>query len=290
MATFPIVLVHGIARFDILAVIIRDKLKLADHGHGENFEYFKGIREQLAANGFTVSTPNLAFAASADLRAEGLRDHVNEVLQETGSPKVHIIAHSMGGIDARHMIVDKGMADRVATLTTIGTPHLGTPVADRILRPGGALLLKALDQVIDVDGVADLTTDARAEFNRRAEDSEAKNSVVYRTYAASENFTDVFMPLVTSWLIVRDEEGKNDGLVSVRSQQWARELIANDGTRNPIVQGEFPFPADHLNEIGWWDPEEIISPVFSGVSIVKQALNYEQRVRDFYLQIARTLP
>lgn len=289
MATFPIVLVHGIARFDILKVIIRDKLNIPDDGRDDQFAYFKGIRSHLEANGFNVSAPNLAFAGSVDSRADGLTNHVNGVLQSTGSAKVHIIAHSMGGVDARHMIVDKGMVDRVATLTTIGTPHLGTPVADRITQPGGALLLKVLDRVIDVDGFADLTTAARAQFNRRAEDAEARNGVVYQTYSASENFTDVFAPLVPSWLIVRDQEGKNDGLVSVRSQQWARELIASDGTRNPIIQREFPFPADHLNEIGWWDPEEIISPFFSGVSIVKQALNYEQKVRDFYLQIAQGL-
>jgi len=286
MATFPIVLVHGIARFDILAVIIRDKLNLPDDGHKD---YFKGIRNHLEANGFTVSEPNLSFAGSVDLRAEGLANHVNEVMQRTGNPKVHIIAHSMGGIDARHMIVDKGMGDRVASLTTIGTPHHGTPVADRIAQPGGAALVKMLDQVVDVDGFADLTTTACEQFNRRAEDAEAKNSVSYRTYAASENWFDVFAPLVLPWLIISEQEGRNDGLVSVRSQQWARELIANDGTRNQIVQHDFPFQADHLNEIGWWDPEEVINPLFSGVSIVKQALNYEQRVRDLYLQIAQGL-
>ena len=42
---------------------------------------------------------------------------------------MHLIAHSMGGLDARHMIVREGMAERVASLTTVGTPHNGTPVA-----------------------------------------------------------------------------------------------------------------------------------------------------------------
>jgi len=37
--------------------------------------------------------------------------------------KVHLFAHSMGGLDARHMITHLGMANRVRTLTTIGTPH-----------------------------------------------------------------------------------------------------------------------------------------------------------------------
>src|SRR5215204_6386755 len=81
---------------------------------------------------------------------------------------------------------------------------------------------------------------------------------------------------------------KDETLVSVRSQQGTRELIAADGTRKPVIQREFSVPADHLNEVGWWDPEEAINPLFAG-SIVKQALNYEQRVRDLYLQIAQGL-
>jgi hypothetical protein len=88
---------------------------------------------------------------------------------------------------------------------------------------------------------------------------------------------------------VREHEGKNDGLVSVRSQQWAKELIASDGSRHPIVQREFPFPADHLNEVGWWDPQEVLNPLFDGDNLIKQAMAYEQKVRDLYLEIAQGL-
>ena len=44
--------------------------------------------------------------------------------------KIHIIAHSMGGLDSRYMISKLGMADRVLSLTTISTPHHGSPIAD----------------------------------------------------------------------------------------------------------------------------------------------------------------
>jgi triacylglycerol lipase len=290
MTTLPIILVHGIARFDILAVILRNKLQLPETAAGDQIEYFKGIQTHLERNGFTVFEPNLSFAGSIDSRAEQLQGQVNSIISTSGSQKVHIIAHSMGGLDSRHMIVDKGMGEKVATLTTIGTPHRGSPAADLIASHGGELLLQMLDKVLDVDGVADLTTSACEEFNRRAEDAEARNSVLYRTYSSSENFNLVFAPLIPSWLIVRDHDGRNDGLVSVRSQQWAKELIASDGTRNPIVQLEFPFPADHLNQVGWWDPEEAINPLFGGGSILKQAITYEQKVRDLYLQIAQSLP
>src|SRR5438874_2494875 len=44
--------------------------------------------------------------------------------------KVNLVAPSMGGLDCRDMISSLGMADKVASLTTVGTPHHGSPVAD----------------------------------------------------------------------------------------------------------------------------------------------------------------
>jgi len=288
MPTLPIVLAHGIARFDILTLLLRKKLDIAENVVEDRFQYFKGIKTFLESHGFVVFHPNQPFAGAVELRAQQLAARVQEAIQETQAPKVHIIAHSMGGLDARRMIVDNGMADRVATLATIGTPHHGSPVADKLAEPGGALLLQMLDKVFDVDGVNDLTSNACEMFNRRAEDSEARNSVVYQTYSASEDLKDVFAPLVPGWLIIRDAEGLNDGLVSVRSQKWERELVATDGTRKAIQQREFPFQADHLNEVGWWDPQETITPLFGG-DLVHQARAFEERVRNFYLEIARNL-
>ena len=290
MPPFPIVLAHGIARFDFLTEKVENKLGLPESVLSDQLEYFKGIKSHLEAHSFTVSHPNQSFSGSVDLRAQQLRDRVNTVMSTTGSPKVHIIGHSMGGLDARHMIVDHGMAERVATLTTIGTPHHGSPVADHIKnKPGGKLLLKVLSQVLnlDIDGLDDLTTDVCEAFNRRAEDAEARNPVKYQTYSAFENVTDIVAPLVPGWVKISSIDGANDGLVSVRSQQWAKELIASDGTRNQIAQHQFPFGADHLNEVGWWDPEEIINPLFGGGNVLKQKLDYEKKVRDLYLEIAQ---
>ena len=150
----------------------------------------------------------------------------------------------------------------------------------------GKLLLKALSHVLNlnVDGLDDLTTDVCEAFNRRAEDAEARNAVKYQTYSAFENVGDIVAPLALGWLRISPIDGANDGLVSVRSQQWATELIASDGMRNPIAQHQFPFGADHLNEVGWWDPEETL--LFGG-NVLKQKLDYEKKVRDLYLEIAQ---
>ncbi len=284
----PIVLAHGITRFDILRQIFVDKLGLPEEQLGDRFHYFKGIKSHLEANGFEVHHSNVDFAGPVELRSRQLSGRINEILTGKPSGKVHIIGHSMGGLDARHMIVDiDGMAGRVASVTTIGTPHLGTSLADLGISHGGSVI-DDLRSIIDLEGFNDLTTTACAAFNARAKDKEANNTVVYRTYASSEKRNRVFRPLQPSWSIINEAEGENDGLVSVRSQQWDTELIASDGTRKRIEQHPFPIPADHLNEVGWWDPQET-NPILLLLRGGKQVEEYESRIRDIYLQMANSL-
>lgn len=289
---FPIILAHGIARFDILREQIRDELNLPDNPLDDQLQYFKNVRTHLQAKGFSeVENTNVDFAGSVVLRAGQLKAKVEEISARTGAAKVHIIAHSMGGLDARMMIVDLGMADTVASLTTIGTPHLGTVLADRVLGFGGKLLIKILRDAVklNLDGFADLTTDGCEAFNRRALDAEAKNNVVYQVYSSYEEGNDMFLPLFGSWAFIRSFDGRNDGLVPVRSQMWRSELIASDGTRKTITRHEFPFRADHLNQTGWWDLEEALKPSVAG-NLIQQKLDYETKVKNIYLEIAQNLP
>lgn len=104
---FPIVLAHGIARFDVLREKLDERLGLPDNPLEDEFQYFKNIRTHLGKNSFpSVFNTNVNFAGSVELRAEQLKNRVGEIIAETGAEKVHIIAHSMGGLDARRMIVD----------------------------------------------------------------------------------------------------------------------------------------------------------------------------------------
>jgi triacylglycerol lipase len=284
---FPIVLAHGIARFDALHELLKNHLHLPDSQQDDELQYFKGIKTHLERHGFTVYRTDVDFAGRVELRAEQLADQINNLLRDQTFKKVHIIAHSMGGLDARHMIVDlSGMAEKVATLTTIGTPHLGTSLADRVLGFGGKFIIRALDAVIHLDGFEDLTIEACTEFNRRAEPLEAANSVVYQTYAGAQPRSEVFFLLKLSWDLINLAEGANDGLVPLTSQQWHRNLIAPNGTSKIVKQVAFQVPVDHLNEVGWWDPSEGI--VVQGlIHSIEQVTNYERQIKDIYLSIAQ---
>lgn len=289
---FPIILAHGIARFDILREEIKKEFQIPDNPFDDRLQYFRNVRTFLESNGFNnVFNTNVDFSGSLVKRSQQLKERVEEILRQTNAEKVHIIAHSMGGLDARMMIVDLGMSEKVASLTTIGTPHLGTILADRVLGFGGKALIKLLDDYlnIDLDGFKDLTAEACEAFNSRAMDSEARNKVFYQTYASFEEGNDMFLPLFFSWAFIRMFDGRNDGLVPYHSQMWHSELISLDGERKEIPQREFSFRADHLNQCGWWDLEEALNPEIAG-DLIAQRADYESGVKNIYLEIVENLP
>src|SRR5262249_46466041 len=147
----PVILAHGIFRFDVLRVF------LLEHGGIDiGPHYFNGIKDYLNAHGIPAEETNVSFAGSLQLRAQQLAKSVEDVLHRTGARQVDIIAHSMGGLDARKMIVDEGMAAKVRVLTTIGTPHHGTSSADLGVQSGGQLMIAMLKPLIDLEGFRDL--------------------------------------------------------------------------------------------------------------------------------------
>ena len=273
--SLPIILAHGIVPFDalyrpLLQAGLRRFLRPSD-----KYDYFSGIAGHLENHGYTVFAPRVPFAAQVDKRALALKRRVEVILESTGADRVHIIAHSMGGLDARHMIVDFDMADRVATLTTIGTPHRGTSFADFGLAKVDWLISFTGVFGLNLEGFRDLSTSAAAAFNERALNAEAQNSVRYATYAAHQSYERIFTPLKLSWKVIAGSEGDNDGLVPVTSAAWTGRL----GSKT-VRQEAFPVPADHLNELAWWEPCELRAPR-------QERRPFKNKIRDAYLKMVR---
>lgn len=108
----PIVLVHGLSGFDSI---------LAD--------YFYGVKGALRDVGATqVYTPQVTAFASNEERGEQLLAYVENLLAVTGAQKVNLIGHSQGGATARY--VASVRPELVASVTSVGSPHFGSPVAD----------------------------------------------------------------------------------------------------------------------------------------------------------------
>ena len=86
--------------------------------------YFNSIRLELEAKGHSVIVPTVNPVGSIQLRGAQL---AREILQDPKAGQgMHILAHSMGGLDARQALnTNSDLSSRVATLVTIGTPHAG---------------------------------------------------------------------------------------------------------------------------------------------------------------------
>lgn len=131
--SYPIILAHGVCRFDFLW---KDTVNTdnSDDPDIDTLHYFKGIRTTLTKKGFDVYHSNVAWGANVDTRANDLKKNVLKALKMYKAQKVNIIAHSMGGLDARHMLFNDRehgkIHEKVASVTTISTPHHGTIFAD----------------------------------------------------------------------------------------------------------------------------------------------------------------
>jgi triacylglycerol lipase len=220
----PILLAHGYFGFDRI-------------GLGQlQREYFRGVRPRLEALGYSVHVTRVAPAASIGLRAAQLARQIASI----GVPRVNIIAHSMGGLDARLAIARFGLADRVASLTTIGTPHHGTPLADMVLTLGEWRRLRGLLRSlgVDIDGLYDVSTRRMSEFNRSVIDCP---NVVYSSVVGAvsrDAVAAVNAVLSPAHGYLLRKVGANDGLVPAASQRWGE------------LAGE--VEADHWAQIGWF--------------------------------------
>ncbi len=219
----PLVLVHGLC-----GIIVALRRPAGD--------YFPGLEEFLGRFAPRVLVPRLSPTASVVTRASELKAFL---AREVGRQPVHILGHSLGGLDARYAI--SKLDCPALSLTSIGTPHRGTSFADwgmnrfsRMLRPAFRTL------GIPDEAFVDLTTENCQRFNEAVKDVPG-----VRYFSVAGQCEEPFLG-PEWWLsskIVRDSEGPNDGIVSVASAEWGEHFDR--------------WPGDHLNLVNWPNRFEI---------------------------------
>lgn len=124
----PILLVHGVADNRSVFTVLRRGLRR------------RGLGQVHAVNYSPLTT---------DVRAAAVQlgEAVRAVAERTGYERVHVIAHSLGGVIARYYVQRLGGDAHVHTLVTLGAPHGGTRTARalplrlcRQLRPGSDVM------------------------------------------------------------------------------------------------------------------------------------------------------
>ena len=224
---YPILLVHG--------VFFRDY---------KYFNYWGRIPKELEKNGAIIYYGNHESAASIKHSAEELRDRIEEIVKETGCEKVNIIAHSKGGLDSRYAIAHCGMNEKIASLTTINTPHRGCIFADYLLQKLPNVMIdktaktynRALKKFGDknpdfLSACQDLTASSAQKFNQEVNDSD---DVYYQSIGSILNrASNGRFPLNFSTHLVKHFDGKNDGLVSEESFPWGEhyQFLTTKGKR-----------------------------------------------------------
>lgn len=112
----PIVLVPGIFAFDTIAGI----------------DYWYQIPASLEAKGADVHVAKINAFDSSAMRGETLIAQLEEIQAASGGSiqKFNLMGHSQGGMTARYVMNVR--PDLVASVTTMATPHTGSPLADLV--------------------------------------------------------------------------------------------------------------------------------------------------------------
>ena len=133
----PIMLVQGILAFDSIAGI----------------EYWYKIAEKMESEGATVYTAHInALNDSVDRGEQLIAELDNIRAVDPSIEKFNLVAHSQGGLTSRYVMNVR--PDLVASVTTMGSPHQGAPIADLVnnIFPEGSALGGIFEVVTDAAG------------------------------------------------------------------------------------------------------------------------------------------
>jgi triacylglycerol lipase len=223
------------------------------HGFTGGVDTFDpAIVAALTADGYAVLRDAVPPVDSVAVRAAALATQVDAFIADNQLDRVHVIAHSMGGLDTRFLISSLGYASKIASLTTMGTPHRGSPLADLALGITHSLTTSQEDALLAITKVLgpnvsgeqlqkallDLAEASAPAFNHANPDAP---SVAYYSYAGFSTLLGVHAPdgackvagsdvpdpgslpgfLQLSGPIVGGLELRpNDGVVPVDSADW----------------------------------------------------------------------
>ncbi|MEX1062286.1 MAG: hypothetical protein WEC12_01675 [Balneolaceae bacterium] len=192
----------------------------------------------LRQHGVMAFAPNIVPYAKIETRSQQWSQKIVQLCDRYGFEKMNIVAHSMSGLDMRYAISRSDVYQRVASLTTVATPHRGTSLAELVLNTPEKVrekLVEAFDwfgnsiypksESDAVGAVRQLTREyVRTTFNPENPDRE---NITYFSYSASAG-KGTNQPLNALYRYqnqhLYENEGPNDSFVSEKSAVWGKHL------------------------------------------------------------------
>ncbi|WP_286883032.1 MULTISPECIES: alpha/beta hydrolase [Sphingobacterium] len=246
---YPIILIHGTAA-------------------GDNSLFWGRIPKTFKKNNISFFYGKTDGWGSVANNAQMLKRNLSDLAEKTGATKFNLIAHSKGGIDARYLISTLKGHQMVASLSTISTPHLGTPIADYLMEKhlSRDSVTKKLIQRLSflfggqspapIELIRDLSVKEMRVFNQL---NPNMDNVFYQSFASTmtKPQDDLFYAL--SFKYLRRLVGENDGMVPLESAVWganfkhihASQGISHAGITDVIRKniGDVDIPQIYLDII-----------------------------------------
>ena len=249
--------------------------------HGMGFRdgkkpwYWGRIPKTLENEGCKVFFGKQQCVASCETNGREIAKRILQITKECGVGKVNVITHSKGGLDARCAAAIPGMAQYIASITTLSAPHNGSATMDALFRI--PRFLKALSAAVTpffrllgdtnpefLKCLYSFTTEGAKKFNEKYK---APPGVYCQSYAFDYGY-DYFM--FPDHLIVKHFEGNNDGLVSPANAEWENfRGVMRSNSKRGIA---------HTDIIDWWR-RPLTKKTGKGIS----------DITDFYKSMVREL-
>jgi len=198
------------------------------------------------------------------VRADQIIPELEDIKAITGAEKLNLFGHSQGAVDARIIAAER--PDLVASVTSIGGPHQGAPLADRLLEPGlfgsipvdlvGALgdLMTLMSGSTDANdaraSLTSLSTAGMAELNAAypaavaadcGQGEPVVNGIHYYSWGGVGNLTNALDLLDPLWLLNGIANfGESDGMVP-RCSTHLGQVIRDNYWQNHIDQTNMIF-------------------------------------------------
>jgi triacylglycerol lipase len=255
---YPIVLIPGLLGFRTILGTV---------------DYFTGIPEALAADGALVFVAQVSQAHTPEARGQQVIAQLEAWRAQTGAEKFNLVGHSAGALDARYIAGER--PELVASVTSIGGPHLGAPAAQMALDLPvglGPSFMQALSDLVKLVSDSPDPNDARqalmwlsprgaATFAARypaampatpcGSGAPVVGGIRYYSWGGVGTLTNALDLLDAVWvaLSVNDLTDANDGLINRCSSHLGEVLrdnyIANHTDETNLVFGLIsPFGPD----------------------------------------------